>query len=100
MSGQAPINYLDLGNRLRQKRENMNWTQAELAKRISVTGAFIGHIERAEKVPSLETLARLCASLDTTMDWLVFGVRHRCEGIGCPLYVDLEGLMRAYGLKR
>lgn len=69
------VDFRDLGMRIRQQRIKMDWTQADLAKRIGVTGSFIGHIERAEKAPSLETVARLSVVLGATMDWLVFGIK-------------------------
>jgi len=94
------MNYQDLGIRIRQQREARNLTQGDLAKRICATASFIGQIERAKKVPSLETAARLSMALDTTMDWLVFGNRHKCDGKACPLFDDLDALMVAYGLKR
>ena len=73
-------------------------TQADLARRIGVSASFIGHIERAEKVPSLETMARLGEALGVTLDWLVFGVNRRCAGKRCPLYAELAALLRAYGI--
>jgi len=96
----SDMDYRNLGLRIRQKRINMDWTQADLAKRIGVTGSFVGHIERAEKVPSLETVARLSAELGVTMDWLVFGIKQRCDAAPCALYADLDAIMRGYGLRK
>ena len=100
MSESQRMTYQDLGIRIRQQREALNFTQSDLAKRICVTASFIGQIERAEKIPSIETVARLSMALDTTIDWLVFGNRHKCDGKACPLYDDLDALMMAYGLKK
>ena len=36
------VDFRDLGMRIRQQRIKLDWTQAELAKRIGVTGSFIG----------------------------------------------------------
>ena len=93
------MNYQHLGLRIRQQRINLDWTQADLAKRIGVTGSFVGHIERAEKVPSLETVARLSVELGVTMDWLVFGIKQRCDAAPCALYADLDAIMRVYGFR-
>ena len=95
----SDMDYRNLGLRIRQKRINMDWTQADLAKRIGVTGSFVGHIERAEKVPSLETVARLSAELGVTMDWLVFGIKQRCDAAPCALYAELDAVMRNYGFR-
>jgi len=100
MSMQLYVDYLSIGNRIRKCRQDMEMTQNQLAKRIGVTGSFVGHIERAEKVPSLETVARLSAELGVTMDWLVFGIKQRCNAAPCALYADLDAIMRGYGLRK
>ena len=73
-------------------------TQGQLAKKIGVTASFIGHIERAEKVPSLETMARLSDALNVSLDWLALGRKVRCVGRECPLYSDIEGILACYGM--
>ena len=99
MSMQLYVDYLSIGTRIRKCRQDMEMTQNQLAKRIGVTGSFVGHIERAEKVPSLETVARLSAELGVTMDWLVFGIKQRCDAAPCALYADLDAIMRRYGIR-
>ncbi len=97
---QNRLDYTMMGDRIREQRQLLELTQGQLAKRAGVTASFIGHIERAEKVQSLETVARLSRALNTTMEWLVFGERQRCEGEACPLFADLEALYSAYGFRR
>ena len=58
------VDYEKLGVRVRQQRELNNLTQGELARKVGVTGSFIGHIERGEKKASLETLVALCNALE------------------------------------
>ena len=93
------IEYTSIGRRIRQCRQALGMTQNQLAKLIGVTGSFVGHIERAEKVPSLETVARLSAELGVTMDWLVFGIKQRCDAEPCALYADLDAIMKTYGFR-
>lgn len=57
------MDYEKLGIRVRQQRELNNLTQGELARKVGVTGSFIGHIERGEKKASVETLVALCNAL-------------------------------------
>lgn len=92
------IDYRVIGQRVHARRREMDLTQGELAERIGVSGSFVGHIERGEKIPSLETMARLVKALNTTLDQLVFGVRVRCEGMSCPLYGEFAAILRAYGI--
>ena len=58
------MDYEKMGVRVRQERERNNLTQSELARKVGVTGSFIGHIERGEKKASVETLVALCNALE------------------------------------
>lgn len=68
---ESGINKELLGQRLKKERKQLNMTQEELAELIGVTPAFVGHIERAERSFSLDTLARLCDALGVTIDYLL-----------------------------
>lgn len=98
MARYMEIDYESLGKKLRDRRRFLELTQTELAKQVGVTASFIGHIERAEKVPSVETMARLSVALDISLDELILGLKHRCEGKRCPLYDDIRALLSDYGL--
>ena len=74
----------------------MGLTQARLGRLAGVSGAFVGHLERAEKIPSVETLMRLCVCMNMSMDYLVMGVRRECERTRCALYVELRELLDRY----
>jgi len=52
-----------MGVRVRQQRELNNLTQSQLARKVGVTGSFIGHIERGEKKASVDTVVALCNAL-------------------------------------
>ncbi len=58
------VDYEKLGVRVRQQRELNNMTQGQLARKVGVTGSFIGHIERGEKKASVETVVALCNALE------------------------------------
>ncbi len=92
------IDYNMIGQRVYQRRRAMGLTQSELAKLTGVSSSFIGHIERAEKAASLDTMAQLSEALKVSLDWLVQGRRMSCNGARCPLYDELAVLLRSYGL--
>ena len=96
----ARINYIDIGKRVRERRLELRWTQERLAEEVDVSSSFIGHIERGEKIASIDTLFRLCARMDISMDYLVFGMRQACDREGCPLYDDLSRLLAGYTGKK
>jgi len=60
-----------LGVRLRQAREELGYSQAELAKRAAVSAGLVGQIERGEVQPSLLTLDNLAAALGVSPCYLI-----------------------------
>ena len=92
------VNYIRIGQRVRRKRRELGLTQERLAEQVSLSTSFIGFIERGEKVPSLDTMVKLADVLDMTLDYLVCGVRMRCERESCPLFSDIRSVLEQYGL--
>ena len=68
--GSTGVNYTQLGLKVRDERVRRRWTQERLAAKIEVTPAYIGHIERAERGVSLETLVAICNQFGVTVDYL------------------------------
>ena len=91
------VDYRAMGERVRQCRRAKGVTQERLAERVDISCSFVGHIERGEKKASAETVAALCAALDVSADYLLLGLKHRCEGQACALYADLRALLERYG---
>ena len=60
------VDYEKLGVRVRQQRELNSLTQSQLARKVGVTGSFIGHIERGEKKASVDTVVALCNALEVS----------------------------------
>jgi transcriptional regulator with XRE-family HTH domain len=58
------MDYEKLGLRVRQQREMNGLTQSQLARKVGITGSFIGHIERGEKKASVDTVVALCNALE------------------------------------
>jgi transcriptional regulator with XRE-family HTH domain len=53
----------ELGRRLRGRREDRGWTQAELADRCGLHRTFIGSVERGERNVSILNLRLLADTL-------------------------------------
>ncbi|HYV37227.1 MAG TPA: helix-turn-helix transcriptional regulator [Gemmataceae bacterium] len=49
---------------LRMKREILGLTQQQLAEQAELTVTAVAMIERKERIPNLDTAARLCWALD------------------------------------
>lgn len=56
-----------LGDNIRKLRHARGWSQAELAKKVGVSAAYIGMLERSEKEPKLSTLVRIANIFDTSL---------------------------------
>ena len=62
-----------IGNRIKLARENMGWTQEELAEKLDLSTQFISTIERGVAGASLGTVIRLCDVLNVSSEWLLCG---------------------------
>ena len=65
---------IKLGNNIRAIRSEKGISQEELAFKINSARNFIGCIERAEKAPTVITLARIANALNITLSKLVENV--------------------------
>ena len=90
------VDYVAMGERIKARRQELGLTQGELAKLIHVSGSFVGHLERAEKIASVGMLARLCSCMNISMDYLVMGVKRECDRENCALYLELRNVLHQY----
>ncbi len=67
------MNYKLLGNQIRKYRKEKQYTLEQLAEKLDVSTTFIGQIERAKGIPSLETLVKIANVLEVSTDSLLFG---------------------------
>ena len=65
------MDYVLLGKRVRFARRMLDITQKELAKKTGVSAALIGHVERGTRIPSVETVYRICKALGLSADYLL-----------------------------
>lgn len=64
------INKKTLGRKIKEARNTLGLTQAELAEKIGVSQNFLGDIERGIKLPGLPKLILLCNTLKISLDYL------------------------------
>lgn len=70
MDSGDPIEHVLAGNLVRE-RELRQWTQEKLSQISGVGREHIAHIERGQLNPTLDTLVRLAAGLDTSVETLL-----------------------------
>lgn len=66
-----------LGKALRELRTERGWSQEELSLRTGVHRNYIGGIERAERKPTVETVAILADALDVSVAELLARAERR-----------------------
>lgn len=60
---------------LRQRRQELKWSQERLADKANVNRSYLGEIERGSSIPSLATLEKLAGALEINLSTLLA----RCE---------------------
>lgn len=63
----------EIGERIRNIRNEMNMTKDSLAKEMGVTGQFLGVVESGRSAISYEKLKKLCEISGYSADYILFG---------------------------
>jgi transcriptional regulator with XRE-family HTH domain len=64
---------MSIGKRIRKRRQELKFTQENLARALGLTPQHISGIEQDKRSPSLASLAKLAEELGITVDYLVTG---------------------------
>lgn len=83
------IDYIAIGNRIKEIRTIKGWTQAKLAEKSSVEPSNISHIERAATKLSLPTLVNIANALGVTLDEIVYGSLIKSAHISIKMIDDI-----------
>ena len=65
------MDYKRLGKRIREERQRLNLTQAQLAEDIDISDTYMGAIERGERSLTLDTLVKLVNRLGVSVDYML-----------------------------
>ena len=65
------MDYKRLGKRIREERQRLNLTQAQLAEDIDISDTYMGAIERGERSLTLDTLVKLVNRLGLSVDYML-----------------------------
>ena len=63
-----------LGQRIRDKRKSLGWTQEELADNAEIDRSYIGGVERGERNLTIKVLCQICAALECDVAALTKGI--------------------------
>ena len=53
-----------LGQRIRERRKQLSWTQEDLAERSGIDRSYIGGVERGERNLTFSILCQICSALE------------------------------------
>ena len=68
---EVTVNYEDVGNKIRERRNFLKVTQENLENDINVSASFISDIENGRRKMSLETMIKISIALKTSLDYFV-----------------------------
>jgi len=81
---------------LKTFREEMNLSQADMAKRLNITRQAYNHYETGKRVPTLETLKQIADILGTTTDCLLGITNNPMPAEQPPRQPTLEEVIQNY----
>lgn len=81
------MDWLSIGQNIKEKRLAKSWKQSTLAEKVDLTTSYVGMIERGEKIPKLETFIHITNALDSTSDEILEGVLNRGYEIRMSEYI-------------
>lgn len=70
------LRYVEMGNRIRVRRKELNLKQGELAGLLSISNNHMSAIESGKQKTSIDTFLNLCEALKVTPDYLLLGSMH------------------------
>lgn len=89
-----------IGKHLRKKRIEKSWSQEKLADVTNLSTAYIGMIERGEKIPRLETFIIIINSLGVSADEVLMDVMDNGYIIRASKYAERIGMLSESERKR
>ena len=83
------VDYISIGNRIKEIRTAKGWTQAKLAEESGVEPSNISHIERAATKLSLPTLVSIANALGVTLDEIAYGSLVKSNHVSVKMIDDI-----------
>ncbi|KQN96200.1 helix-turn-helix domain-containing protein [Paenibacillus sp. Leaf72] len=74
-------NARQIGENIRLLRSQKGYSQEQLALHAGVNTSYLGQIERGDKNPTINTLNKIAAGLDTTLEQLMFNTVTNTKGL-------------------
>lgn len=69
--GVSELDYVRIGQRIREARNTKGWPQSELAFRAGLNSAYVSHIETGQTKLTLPTIVKIANALSVSVDELL-----------------------------
>lgn len=92
---EVAVNYIKIGDKIRERRNYLKLTQENLANEISVSASFISDIENGRRKMSLETMIKISIVLKTSLDYLILDNINNTKMKNETKIEELKNLLRA-----
>ena len=66
---------MTFGQKIRYRREELGYTQTELAERVHTTQPYVSRLERGWFNPSMQMIVKISTVLNISVDYLLFDDR-------------------------
>ena len=66
---------MTFGQKIRNRRKELDYTQAELAERVHTTQPYVSRLERGWFNPSMQMIVKISTALNISVDYLLFDNR-------------------------
>ncbi|MDE7138822.1 MAG: helix-turn-helix domain-containing protein [Ruminococcus sp.] len=66
---------MTLGQKIKHRREELGYTQAELAQKVQASQPYISRLEKGNFNPSTQMIISLAVTLDVSIDYLLLDSR-------------------------
>lgn len=66
---------MTLGQKIKHRREELGYTQAELARKTQTSQSYISRLEKDDFNPSTQMIISIAVTLDVSLDYLLLDGR-------------------------
>lgn len=87
-----------IGDRIRERRTQLGWTQDQLAQKANLSKGFLSDLENNKRGVGAETLHSIARALSTGIDELMTGVQRRKESKETRVPASLSAFASAEAL--
>ncbi|MDE6540024.1 MAG: helix-turn-helix domain-containing protein [Ruminococcus sp.] len=66
---------MTFGQKIKNRRKELGYTQAELAERVHTTQPYVSRLEKGWFNPSMQMIVKISTALNISVDYLLFDNR-------------------------